>query len=244
MTEEQVKDSVVAYLQSLLAKSKGFYTINSEQRVALGSMFGRADIVVWCGYPQRMLVIVECKASHKIDGEGIGQLYSYLCATDTPLGIVANSADTQRWTYFENLGRSVFQELKSSEFIEKLKSEEDWQEQIQLRITELVDVKIKSEVQKRVTPTLIHESTKYYIKEQAHKRITEDKIGKYVLSYLNKKVQTQTEQLSECVAELEKVRLEHFQERVRIQSLADKCFWWSFFGWAFLIGIVLLLLFL
>lgn len=38
---------------------------------------------------------------------------SYLCATDTPLGVFANSTEPGNWDFFENLGRNQFKDVTS-----------------------------------------------------------------------------------------------------------------------------------
>ena len=74
----------------------------------MGTDKRRADIVL-VDEKQNYTAIVECKRIG-VQADGIAQLKSYLCATDTPLGIFANSTEPDDWKFFENLGRNRFKD--------------------------------------------------------------------------------------------------------------------------------------
>ena len=94
-------------------KLRDFF-IETELEIQMGTDKRRADIVL-VDEKQNYAAIVECKRIG-VQRDGIDQLKSYLCATDTPLGIFANSTDPDDWEFFENLGRNQFKDIASNLF--------------------------------------------------------------------------------------------------------------------------------
>ena len=108
--EAIVVEAVVNYFSP---KLRDFF-IETELEVQMGTTKRRADIVLVDG-KQNHATIVECKRIGVRD-DGIDQLKSYLCATDTPYGIFANSTEPDDWEFFENLGRNQFKDITSDLF--------------------------------------------------------------------------------------------------------------------------------
>ena len=115
LSEPQVTESVERYFSR--PQFSGFYT-QREVGIQIGSYSGRADIVLYTDtrHPQRV-VIIECKQ----DGvEGIEQLYSYLSASATELGIFANTDDPNQWHYVKNCGSNEFDDISRADFENRL----------------------------------------------------------------------------------------------------------------------------
>ena len=103
--EAIVVEAVVNYFS---LKLRDFFIV-TEFEIQMGADKRRADIVLVDG-KQNNAAIVECKRIG-IQGNGIDQLKSYLCATDTPLGVFANSTEPDNWEFFQNLGRNQFKDV-------------------------------------------------------------------------------------------------------------------------------------
>lgn len=113
--EAIVVESVVNYFSSKISD----FSIETEYEIQMGSEKRRADIVFV--FREQNAVIVECKREGSENGEdGIKQLKSYLCATDTPIGIFANTIYHSNWILFENLGRNKFSEITWDQFWTKV----------------------------------------------------------------------------------------------------------------------------
>ena len=108
--EAIVVEAVVNYLSPKLHD----FFIETELEIQMGTDKRRADIVLVDG-KQNDAAIVECKRIG-VQGDGIDQLKSYLCATATPLGVFANSTDPDDWKFYENLGRNQFKDITSDIF--------------------------------------------------------------------------------------------------------------------------------
>ena len=65
------------------------------------------------------LTIVECKVLRNA-ALGTQQLKSFLCATDTPCGILASSINPDSWVFYENLRQNRFQEITRADFEEQI----------------------------------------------------------------------------------------------------------------------------
>ena len=108
--EAIVVEAVVNYFSP---KLRDFF-IQTELEIQMGTTKRRADIVIVDG-KQDYAAIVECKRIGIQEG-GIDQLQSYLCATDTPFGVFANSTEPKDWEFYENLGRNKFRDSTSDVF--------------------------------------------------------------------------------------------------------------------------------
>ena len=64
------------------------FSIKEEYPIQIGSYRKRADVAL-IDTDKRLAAIVECKKSG-YEGSGLAQLESYLSATNTPLGVLAN----------------------------------------------------------------------------------------------------------------------------------------------------------
>lgn len=91
------------------------FSTKQEYQIKMGSDKRRADVVLMNSKGD-LAAIAECKRPG-VEGDGIDQLKSYLSATDTSLGIFANSTEPDLWNFYENLGRNRFREITTrSEF--------------------------------------------------------------------------------------------------------------------------------
>ena len=89
------------------------FSIKTEDRIQFGSRHGFADVVLLNNGDGRV-AIVECKRDG-VEGHGIEQLQSYLNATNTPLGIFANSTEPDSWSFYENR-RDRLKEITRTDF--------------------------------------------------------------------------------------------------------------------------------
>ena len=115
LSEPKVIQSVVRYLSR--PQFSGF-NARREVGIQMGSYSGRADIVLYTDTTSpQMVVIVECK------GEGITnipQLHSYLSASDTELGIFANTDNPNEWHYVKNYRSNEFDDITRADFESRL----------------------------------------------------------------------------------------------------------------------------
>ena len=93
------------------------FSTKQEYQIKMGSDKRRADVVLMNSKGD-LAAIAECKRPG-VDGNGIDQLKSYLSATDTSLGIFANSTEPDSWNFYENLGRNRFREITTRSEFEK-----------------------------------------------------------------------------------------------------------------------------
>ena len=101
-------------------RSTNFYSIKTEHKIQIGSFNCRADVVLlklpfFETQSNRLIVVVECKAVGKA-GNGVEQLQSYLCATDTRFGIFAASLCPDKWQYYENHRHNNFRPISREQF--------------------------------------------------------------------------------------------------------------------------------
>ncbi len=116
LSEPQVTQSVVRYFNE--PQFRGFYT-RREVRIQMGSYAGRADVVLYTDTnPPQMVVIVECKGEGI---EGIKQLQSYLVASGTELGILANTDDPNQWHYVKKYDNNQFDDITRADFENRVK---------------------------------------------------------------------------------------------------------------------------
>ena len=114
--EAIVVEAAVNYFSD---KLRDFF-IETELEIQIGTDKRRADIVLVDG-KQNYAAIVECKRIG-VQADGIDQLKSYLCATDTQFGIFANSTEPNDWEFYENLGRNQFKDITSNLFWKNIRN--------------------------------------------------------------------------------------------------------------------------
>ena len=109
--ESEVVEEVVGYFSE--SKFERF-SVEREYQIQMGSDNHRADVVLIDG-DGKLAAIIECKQIG-YEGSGREQLQSYLSATNTPLGVLANSTDPADWKFYENRGQNQFEEITRSQF--------------------------------------------------------------------------------------------------------------------------------
>ena len=115
MTPEGI---VVAAVERYFSQPKfQKFSTKQEYQIKMGSDKRRADVVLM-NSKGNLAAIAECKRPG-VEGDGIDQLKSYLSATDTSLGIFANSTEPDSWNFYENLGRNRFREITTRSKFEK-----------------------------------------------------------------------------------------------------------------------------
>lgn len=110
-SEDRVVEGVVQYFSTATFHR---YSVQKEGQIQFGSRIGFADVVLLDSKKNRA-AIVECKGVGYVDN-GIEQLKSYLSATATPLGVFANSINSDEWKFYENLGENRFRIITRSQF--------------------------------------------------------------------------------------------------------------------------------
>ena len=113
--EDVVVQGVVDYFSS--SKYDRFSTIK-KRSIQMGSGNREADVVL-IDRNGKFAAIIECKRSG-YEGSGVDQLKSYLCATDTPLGVFANETTPADWKFYENRGQNQFKQINHSQFERQL----------------------------------------------------------------------------------------------------------------------------
>ena len=111
-SEDQIKDIVADYFKSLRIALPG-YSVKREYLIQMGSSLRKADIVFLRN--GKLVAIAECKRTRRVE-KGNEQLHSYLCATDTFLGIFANHSDPNKWIFWENHRHNNFLEIDRETF--------------------------------------------------------------------------------------------------------------------------------
>lgn len=159
--EEIVVEAVDNYFSG--SKFRKF-SIEKEHAIQMGSDNRRADVVLIDG-KGNLAAVAECKQIG-FEGHGPDQLKSYLCATDTPFGIFANSTEPDDWEFYENLGRNQFKDkIARSEFEKRVvKTENNF-------LTRVLDFFRRSSRSKPSEPALVKpspepvpESTREHVK--------------------------------------------------------------------------------
>ncbi len=115
ISEARIAETVTKYFSD--PKFAKFYVVR-ECEIQIGSVSSRADIVLRDSEGS-FLTIVECK-SLKNSNRGSQQLKSFLCATDTPYGILASNTNRDTWNFYENLRHNRFQKIDRASFEEKI----------------------------------------------------------------------------------------------------------------------------
>ena len=109
--EASIADTVAKYFSE--PKFANFST-DRECSIQIGPISYITDIVLRDSEGS-FLTIVECK-SLRNSNRGTQQLKSFLCATDTPYGILASSTNRDTWNFYENLRHNRFQEIDRVSF--------------------------------------------------------------------------------------------------------------------------------
>ena len=91
------------------------FSVSKEWPIQMGADNRRADVVLLDKKSNLAAAIAECKGNNFI-GHGIDQLKSYLSASNTSFGLLANNASPESWSFYENLGQNQFRKISLSEF--------------------------------------------------------------------------------------------------------------------------------
>ena len=225
VSEERIEKAVVRHFEDL-----GFVT-KRQHTIQIGSRVGRPDVVLWKLAVEGLLIrydslaaIVECKAAGKVD-HGIPQLHSYLCATDTRLGVFANSLFPTSWKYYENYGRNHIPEISREQFLSILRSESEKREEFQRRIQKRTNDLIQQESKKLVTDARIQERVAFIIDEEAKTRVNENDF------------RSATERNLKTILDNSKNEIASLKETVREKN---GCLTWSILALGVLVAILLL----
>lgn len=117
-SHNQVVKSVVKYFETLNLAGN-VIEIEKEKGIQFGSRQGGfADVVLQSG--RHSVAIAECKNLWDNVEAAKAQLKSYLCATGTPLGVLAISEDMNKWLFCENKGSYYFIVRTRAEFESKV----------------------------------------------------------------------------------------------------------------------------
>ena len=110
-SHSDVVKAVVAYFSE--SKFADFF-LDVEREIQMGATARRADIVLR-DVKGRFTAIAECKRPNG-DVSGRLQLKSYLNATGTRFGLLANSTDSNQWAFCENKGGNQFRQISRAAF--------------------------------------------------------------------------------------------------------------------------------
>ena len=225
VSEERIEKAVVRHFEDL-----GFVT-KRQHTIQIGSRVGRPDVVLWKLAVEGLLIrydslaaIVECKAAGKVD-HGIPQLHSYLCATDTRLGVFANSLSSTSWKYYENYGRNHIPEISREQFLSILRGESEKREEFQRRIQKRTNDLIQQESKKLVTDARIQERVAFIIDEEAKTRVNENDF------------RSATERNLKIILDNSKNEIASLKETVKEKN---GCLTWSILALGVLVAILLL----
>ena len=243
-SEDKVKSTVRNYLKKSF--TDGFYT-RTEKQIQIGSGTGRADIVLLPMFDgdSSIVAIVECKGVKRDKDTGIKQLKAYLSATDTRLGIFANSMNVDEWHYIENVGRSCFKPITRAIFEKSVKEENWWQRSVKSRIQKRSEMLIEQEAKKRFAASgdVINRRTEYYIEFEARKRVNEKRISTRAEKILYKELEKTQAELEKTQTQLQ-VGHERASGQLQVASKKlEKRLWSAFWGWALFIMAIILLFF-
>ena len=87
----------------------------------VGHIKGRADVILRRDNEERLSAIAECKRIGYDGNDGIDQLKAYLIASQTKLGLFADSTDSYEWTFLKrNDERNRYDKITRSEFEREL----------------------------------------------------------------------------------------------------------------------------
>lgn len=124
------------------------YKIKDEYVVPIGTYRCRADLALF-DPDGNVVVIVECKSDRRSarrkNVSGREQLKSYLCATDTVMGVFASSQNIEDWEFYRNLGRNTFKEISRSDFEKFISFSTDIEKNRRMRFMERFAARIEKE---------------------------------------------------------------------------------------------------
>ena len=205
VSESSVEECVDSHFKDL-----GFLT-KRQHTIQIGSRTGRPDVVVYTsaitGFDINqatrgiILIIVECKAEGIVN-HGKPQLNSYLSATDTRLGVFANSLKPEKWQYYENHRRNRIRQISRNEFLSILQNERKQQESIQQRIIIYTEFLIDNEARKLVTETRIQERLLSIIENESKRRIHEEDFRSAIEMNLKTALDNSKKQIASLNAEI------------------------------------------
>ena len=222
-SENQVKEIVADYFKSLHIASAG-YSIKREYPIQMGSDRRRADIVFLRN--GKLVAIAECKRTGRVEN-GKDQLKSYLCATDTFLGIFANDSDPNKWTFWENHRHNNFLEIDRETFENYIynhdKAIKDREQKIKLEIGREIDTEIRARVQKNTDTNAIRQNETDRIKQEIMENIDKTAIVNSVKSE---------------IAQQAKNRLLNKRDEENLKLGRSQGFWWTILS---IIGIGILI---
>ena len=223
LTEKEVKEIVANYFKSLRIATPG-YSVKREYLIQMGSSPCRADIVFLRN--GKLVAITECKRTGRIES-GHDQLHSYLCATDTFLGIFANHSDPNKWTFWENHRHNNFLEIDRETFENYVynhdKAIKDRENKTQEEVQREIDAEIRDRVRKNTDTNTVRQNETDRIKREVMENIDKTAIVSSVRSQITQQAENG----------LLNKRDEENRKRGREQG-----FWWTIFS---LIGIGILI---
>ena len=151
----------------------------------MGSDERRADIVFLRN--GKLVAIAECKETGRVKN-GNKQLHSYLCATDTYLGIFANDDDPNKWTFWENHRQNNFKKIDSKTFENYVynhdKAIKDREKKIKAEIQREIGGEIRERVRKNTDIDAIRQDETDRIKRKIIENIDKTAIVNSVRSQL------------------------------------------------------------
>ena len=191
----------------------------------MGSSPRKADIVFLRN--GKLVAIAECKRTGRVDN-GNEQLHSYLCATDTFLGIFANNSDPNKWTFWENHRHNNFLEIDRETFENNVynhdKAIKDRENKIKEEIQREIDAEIRNRVRKNTDTDAVRQNETDRIKREVMENIDKTAIVNSVKSQIAQQAGKQIVKTKE---------MKKIAKRGREQG-----FWWTIFS---LIGIGILI---
>ena len=189
-SEDQIEEFVANYFTDL-----GFMC-KRQHNIMIGSQGGIPDIVIFHQSVRltndpldAIAAIVECKAENRV-GDGIKQLHSYLCATDTRLGVFANSRSPEKWLYYENYGRNDIKPINRNHFRRFLDGERLTRAEREQARQARTDQLVYERARKSVSQEAINQCRERIINSEARSRITEDAIPERTKQLVDEEAKT------------------------------------------------------
>lgn len=250
-TENRVLDALTAVEKTSHFRTpiRTWWCFKEQYRIRFGNAgIGFADIALLLN--RKPFVIVECKkpkVSRAVIRKGKEQLESYLNASRANLGILANSDDPQKWTYYDNsigfdkIDRATFWKKIKTAFTTERDIEKEAQQLKQQRIEERakelaaqatgdIDARAKKMIdeaaKKRVTPNAVYNAIVRQLQREKNQLESQRQQEKRQLEV---QLQNETDQLESTIGDLEK-------ELAKSRSRAT-------WGWA-LFGISVVIIFI